>query len=106
MNGSEAKNALRELAAEVLRHIDEIGEDLEVYRGGIALSDPERDEHITKLTSFSKAVTALDGLAEVQAQCGAAESRRVALQFVYNFLAMFSSVFGRHCGRSYRPEFR
>ena len=85
INDSVAKEAFEVLARDALKRIQEAGEALEGYRGGIAFYDRRRDEQFTNLDSFVDAVSALNALPFVRSQYGDESGRRLALQFVYGF---------------------
>src|SRR2546428_13386597 len=53
-------------------------------RRAIALYDTRKDDLITGLGSFQPAVDALGQIPAVQGMFGAAQARRLAIQFVFN----------------------
>jgi hypothetical protein len=80
----EARAALETLTRHALAAITESPFGVNGCRNSIAYHDERKDALFTGHPSFQGAVDALANIAAVQTHFGAAEARRLAIQFVYN----------------------
>jgi hypothetical protein len=80
----EARTALETLTRDALASIAESPFGVNGCRNSIAYHDERKDALFTGHPSFQAAVDALANIAAVQTHFGAAEARRLAIQFVYN----------------------
>jgi hypothetical protein len=84
MSMDRLRNSLKELTLRGLTAITESSFGMEGCKSAVAYYDSRKDDLITGLEAFQPAVDALGQLPAVQGLFGAAEARRLAIQFVFN----------------------
>ena len=85
----ELKQSFENLAKAALHRIKEDGDGIGNFLRGTALFDTERDEIFTLLGEFSVAESAIQDTETFDERFGIANSKRVTLQFIYDFVGRF-----------------
>ena len=84
MGADNLNNSLKELTFHGLSAITASSFGLQSCKRAIAYYDTRKDDLITTTKSFQPTADALSQLPAVQSLFGAAEARRIAIQFVFN----------------------
>ena len=83
------KQSFEYLAKAALHRIKEIGDGMGNFLGGTGFYDTKRDEILTSLGEFSVAESAIRDAESFDERFGIANSKRVTLQFIYDFVGHF-----------------
>ena len=83
--GMTAQDAVRDLVIAAIDRVQASHDGIAKFRG-IAVHDSRKDETFAKLEPFGAAEEAIVSIPLVRERFGESQTRRIALQFVYEFL--------------------